>query len=136
MAELQAERAELTATKASHQGQLAEINGELSGTLPMNKYVALKKQRAVLVAELNQTEMKLGQNKRAITACHAEREIAENKEFGRWRIRQLVAIRDQWHGFSMNPENPKPARQAAWKFSQELREILKSYFDNGKEDFE
>lgn len=42
---------------------------------------------------------------------------------------QLVTIRDRWHDFSMEATNPKPAREAAWKFSQELRTVLKIYFD-------
>jgi hypothetical protein len=39
-----------------------------------------------------------------------------------------VNIRDRWHEFSMEKSNTQSAREAAFKFSQELREILKRHF--------
>lgn len=128
--ELTEARTRLINEKSGIVAQLAEVNSTLKATLPIKQYQAATQARVNLVSRLSKIEIEIGELNISIRNLHSAQD--DTREFGKWRVRQLVAIRDQWHGYSMSSTNPKPARAVAWKFSQELNEVLKSYFNPGE----
>lgn len=127
-AELLASKDRLVAEKFGLQTQLAEINAECAVRLPNAKFYRLQQRRQALVREMSEKEKELAGIRANLRVAQASTEITKRHAFGGSHVRQLVQLRDKWHEFSMDSENGQKSREAAWKFSQELRSILKSYF--------
>lgn len=128
--ELQILKQRLGMEKQGLQSQLVDLNSRCATRLPQKEYQRLQSQRGQIVKQLNEKEQEIGE----VNARRAELNtiISVRKKEGMRPsdIKQLVCLRDKWHGFSMDGGNHQKAREAAWKFSQELREILKHYFDS------
>lgn len=128
--EYRAVRQRLVQEKLAIQQHLSEVNGKLSVKLPHAEFQKLNNQRRVLIQSLLDKE-------KEISAFNAERaeietvmEVRKRQQFGITQIKALVTIRDNWHEFSMDPANHQKAREVAFKVSQELRALLKPYFDS------
>ena len=123
-------RQKLVADKMALQTQLGELNAKCSVILPKPEYHKIQSQRAVIVKQLGEKERELAELKIRRVALNVKKDIERvNKGMPVSRVRDLVELRDRWHGFSMEPKNHQKAREAAWKFSQELGQILKLHFD-------
>jgi uncharacterized protein YdaU (DUF1376 family) len=124
-------RKRLTAEKAALQSQLAEIKAACTTRLPQQKYHSLQKQRAQLVRQLMEKEQEIATLNETRVELNAVTQVRKRQAgmFSVGETRELVEIRDKWHGFSMDAANHQKAREVAWKISQELREVLKRHFD-------
>lgn len=129
--ELVVTRTRLCAEKTALQSQVAELNSKCATRLNQSLFASIQRRRSELVSRVNEKEQEIQEINAQIqitqSAADAKRHTVEVKRF---EVRQLVHLRDQWHEFSMDPKNHQKAREAAWKFSQELREILKRHFES------
>lgn len=131
-AELDVLRAQLCMEKQGLQGQLAEINATLkSAVLPTKEYHRLMSIRGGVVKQLTELDQRIAAVKVRRMEVLVVRDVRKHEVVGVGDIKRLVELRDRWHDFSMDKANPQRAREVAWKFSQELREILKRYFNGG-----
>lgn len=130
-----AEKRRLVAEKFALQSQLVECNAELKITHPIAKYNAFCRQRVELIKMINERERDLSiVNQRLSESSAVINKGAHSKNLSKHIIRQFVQIRDKWHNYSMEDANNPMARRTAWAVSQEIREVLKAYFDDGKDD--
>jgi hypothetical protein len=127
-------RHRLSAEKQALQGQLSEINAKCSMRLKFSEYHKLQKARSELVKQLAEKEIEIGELNSRRAELSTVIEVRKHQEMGRHDIRQLVHIRDTWHAFSMDKANHQKAREAAWKFSQELGDVLKRFFSGGAKE--
>ena len=130
IAELRTVRTRDAAEMKAIQAQLAALNAQLKTTQPQARYHKLMNQRAQLVRALHEFELSVQGLNQQITELNTVREH-------RWKqenhltledVKLLIGIRDRWHEFSMDDTQHAKARQAAFKFSQELRTVLKKHF--------
>lgn len=122
------DRERVTAEKQGIQAQLAEINARMAVRLPNDTFRKLTLQRKDLTSRLAQCEVDLASLKTKLRVAETQKAVAKRQAFDATCVRQLVDLRDQWHEFSMDSHQPQKARETAWKFVQELRAVLKSYF--------
>ena len=127
--EYRAMKQKLSAEKHALQGQIAEINARCVTHLPQKEYQKLQNQRSQMVKQLQEKEVEIGELNARRTEVNTVLNVRKSQSMNRWDIRQLVEIRDRWHGFSMDKNNHKQARETAWKISQEIGDVLKRYFD-------
>jgi capsule polysaccharide export protein KpsE/RkpR len=130
-AELQVTRHRFASELQSLIGQLVEINAKLKITLPVNEFRKLNSQRGQVVKQITEKNQEVAIVKAEAAAVRAAMEVQKRKALNLHDVRELVEIRDRWHEFSMDKGNHQKAREAAFKFSQELKIILKRYFDAG-----
>lgn len=131
--ELRVMRDRLIQEKTAIQAQLADLNLAMKETLPKPVLHSKNQQRRDLVALLMT-------NEQAVSGINARRaelqtvlEFKKASSFGHRQIRELIGIRDRWHEVSMDANTAPAVRRAAFKFSQELRVVLKPYFDTRNE---
>jgi len=133
--ELLVMKRKLTAEKQALQGDLGTLNAKCATRLPQKEYQKIQNQRGDIVKMLANKEAEIGE----LNAKRAELQTVmqvRKRQAGKFvpsDVRLLVAIRDKWHDFSMDKNNPKSARETAWKISQELREFLKPHFNQAQE---
>ncbi len=133
--ELRVMKQRLSAEKHALQGELAQINSQCVSRLPQKEYQRLQSRRGQIVKQLQEKEVEIGDlnssRHEILTVLEVRKRQAQL--FVPSDVRKLVEIRDRWHGFSMDKNNPKSARETAWKISQELREFLKPHFNQGQD---
>lgn len=122
----------LSAEKKSLEGQLAELNAQASVKLLSPDYHRNRSIRGTIVKQLMEKECEIAEVNSRRREVNTVIDVRKHQQLSPSGIRHLVEIRDRWHDFSMNPDNHKKARDTAWKISQELRTVLKSFFDGGK----
>jgi hypothetical protein len=127
--ELQIVRHRLVAEKRALEAQLAEVNAKCERRLPQQEYQKLRQQRAQIIRQMTEKEAEIADLNSRRAEVNTVLNVRTQKAFTVPEIRQLVEIRDRWHGFSMDAGNHQKAREAAWQFSQELRALLKTHFD-------
>jgi hypothetical protein len=118
----------LVQEKQAIQAQLAEINARCSVILPTKQFHKIRSQRGQIVKMLTDKEAEISAVKARLTQVSTVLHVKKHEEFGANEISKLVELRDKTHAFSMDPENHQKARETAWKFSQDLRTILRTYF--------
>lgn len=128
-AELDIERQRVCAEKHACQAQLAELNAKCAVHLPGSEFKKIQQQRSEIIKLLSEKERELAELNSRRAEIRATLEVKKNLVTPPF-VKQIVAIRDQWHAFSMDAKNHQKAREAAWKVSQELRELLRAYFAN------
>jgi hypothetical protein len=131
--ELEIDRAELAVLrqrfvqeKMAIQSLLADVNVRCKIRLPQGEYIRLQKQRCDLTKSMNEKESNISQLNSRLRELQA---VIDFKRRNLVDIKKLIAIRDEWHDFSMDKKNDPVKRRVAWIFSQQLRELLKPYFD-------
>lgn len=138
VAELEIDRGELliarqriVAELGALESQLAEFAARCATKLPAPQYHKIQQQRAEVVRLKNEKVAELGSLKSAVQEIQTVIEVRKAQAGGltSGEVKQLVAIRDEMHEFSMDASNAKSARDAAWKFCQQLRTVLKIHFD-------
>lgn len=128
--ELSVLRARICAEKTALQSELAELNSKCARRLEQSVFASIQRRRSEIVASVNEKENEIQSvNAQIQVAQQAVNVKRKSVELERFEVRQLVEIRDRWHGFSMDPSNHQKARECAWKFSQELRDVLKRHFE-------
>lgn len=130
IAELHNVRTRDTAEMKAIQAQLAELNAQLKTTQPQARYHKLMNQRAQMIRALHELELSvqgLNQKLKELNTVRAYRWKQEN-HLTVEDVKLLIGIRDRWHEFSMDDTQHAKARQAAFKFSQELRAVLRKHF--------
>lgn len=128
--EIQLARQGLIHEMKALEGELAVINARCEVTLPRQEYHKAQRERARLVGMITEKARELSVVKSQAQVVHAKILLQKTQCESPSIIRQITEIRDRWHEFSMDPANPQKARETAWKFTQELRVVLKAYFDS------
>ncbi len=133
-AELRDQKHKVSQEKQALQGTLAELNAKCAVRLPGNEFLRIQRHRGQLVRQLADKEGELGAINRQRSELQTVMQVRRRQagEFLPKDVRLLVAIRDRWHGFSMDSKNHQKARETAWKFSQELRDFLKPHFQESQ----
>jgi len=121
----------LSAEKAGLQCQLADLKARCSIRLPQEKYHKIQVERAGVLKLLAEKEAEISELNQKAAELNTVKEVRKRQagEILPSDMRRLVEIRDKWHGFSMDSDNHQKGREAAWKFSQELREVLAQIFN-------
>lgn len=128
--EYRAMRQRLVQEKLAIQQQLTEVNRKLTLKWPFAELQKLKHQRQSIIASLQAKEMEISEFNQERAEIETVMEIRKRQQFGIQQITALVALRDSWHEYSMDTANHQKAREVAFKVSQELRALLKPYFDS------
>ncbi len=130
--ELRTMRERLVAEKTALQSELAELNSKCATRIDNYKYQTIQNRRAQVVKQVNDKEAELAELNARRTELNTVMQVRKRQahRFVPSDVRQIVAIRDKWHAFSMDASNHQKAREIAWKVSQELREFLKPHFRN------
>jgi len=121
----------LIAEKQALQADLSAIKERCLVRLPLAEYQKLQRQRSRLVQQLMAKERELSELNAKRAELETVKQFRKESSITVSKMRELVGIRDHWHGFSMDEKNAPMARRLAWKFSQQLREFLKPYFSDG-----
>lgn len=125
-------RERLIQEKNALQGQLAEINAQCSHHLPQREYHKLQSWRGQIVRQLLDKDSEISELNARRAELNTVINVRKQESFSPHQVRQLVEMRDRWHGFSMDAKRHQKERETWWHCSQELRELLKHYFDGGK----
>ena len=112
------------------QFQLSEVNNLMKGKkLPHEQYHKLMAHRKNLCGSRARIEKDFTELRQKSSAVHAVMEVKKRDAIDPKTMHRIVGIRDSWHEFSMDKANHQKAREVAFKVSQELRELLKPYFE-------
>lgn len=120
----------LTSEKMAMQAQLTELNAKCATRLPNSEFQKIQNRRKDIVRMLFEKEREIADLKISRAVNSTAIKVQSKKSLGPSYIRQLVEMRDRWHDFSMDGNHHHKARETAWKMSQELRAILKLFFDS------
>lgn len=128
--ELRALRQRLVMEKTALQSQLNEINTQCRVRLPTAKFQQLQSRRGQIARQLMDKEREISdvnaRRHELLTVKEVRKEQSSHLKVA--DIKKLIAIRDEWHDFSMDNKNDPVKRRMAWHFSQQLKEFLKPYF--------
>jgi hypothetical protein len=130
--ELAAIRHRYAQEKMALQGQLISVNAEIKTKCKQTQkaeFHRLNKHRSNILRSLSEKENDITLINQHRAEVQAVIDVRKQQQFGIKQIKELIAVRDRWHEFSMEKANHQKAREVAFKVSQELRELLKPYFE-------
>lgn len=130
--ELGAIRHRYAQEKMALQGQLIEVNAALKTKDKLRDkagFHRLNQHRTNILKSLSEKENDITLINQRRTEIQAVIDVRKQQQFGIKQIRELIDVRDRWHEFSMEKSNHQKAREVAFKVSQELRTLLKPYFE-------
>lgn len=130
--ELAAIRHRYAQEKMALQGQLIGVNAALKTKDKLREkaeFHRLNRHRTNILNSLSAKENEITLINQRRAEVQAVIDVRKQQQFGIKQIKELIAVRDRWHEFSMEKANHQKAREVAFKVSQELRDLLKPYFE-------